>query len=177
MAVGDAVVQGLAVLLTCITPTRKRGIAHAVAYLLLCAPGGGGRAGHGGGHATLTLSPADQRKEGTAFDLPIAVAIIIATRQIRAVDASNILLLGELALDGRLVPVRGALPLVLSAHEHGIREVILPADNAHEVQAVQGMLVYPAHTLYEAVMHLTGAAPLLAARRGRGARPRDKKTA
>lgn len=51
---------------------------------------------------------------------------------------------------------------MLSAHEHGIREVILPADNAHEVQAVQGMLVYPAHTLYEAVMHLTGAAPLLA---------------
>ena len=114
------------------------------------------------GHVTVNLSPADLRKEGTAFDLPIAVAIIIATRQIRAVDASNILLLGELALDGRLVPVRGALPLVLSAHEHGIREVILPADNAHEVQAVQGMLVYPAHTLYEAVMHLTGAAPLLA---------------
>ena len=114
------------------------------------------------GHVTVNLSPADLRKEGTAFDLPIAVAIIIATRQIRAVDASNILLLGELALDGRLVPVRGALPLVLSAHEHGIREVILPAENAHEVQAVQGMLVYPAHTLYEAVMHLTGAAPLLA---------------
>lgn len=114
------------------------------------------------GHVTVNLSPADLRKEGTAFDLPIAVAIIIATRQIRAVDASNILLLGELALDGRLVPVRGALPLVLSVHEHGIREVILPADNAHEVQTVQGMLVYPAHTLYEAVMHLTGAAPLLA---------------
>ncbi len=114
------------------------------------------------GHVTVNLSPADLRKEGTAFDLPIAVAIIMATRQIRAIDASGILLLGELALDGRLVPVRGALPLVLSAHEHGIREVILPADNAHEVQAVQGMLVYPAHTLYEAVMHLSGAAPLLA---------------
>lgn len=56
---------------------------------------------------TVNLSPADLRKEGTAFDLPIAVAIIIATRQIRAVDASNILLLGELALDGRLVPFAG----------------------------------------------------------------------
>lgn len=59
------------------------------------------------GHVTVNLSPADLRKEGTAFDLPIAVAIIIATRQIRAVDASNILLLGELALDGRLVPFAG----------------------------------------------------------------------
>lgn len=114
------------------------------------------------GRVTVNLSPADVRKEGTAFDLPIAVAMIIATRQIRAMDASQILMLGELALDGRLVPVRGALPLVLSAHEHGIRQVILPAENAPEVQAVQGMLVYPAHTLYEAVMHLSGAAPLLA---------------
>lgn len=114
------------------------------------------------GRVTVNLSPADVRKEGTAFDLPIAVAMIMATRQIRAMDASQILMLGELALDGRLVPVRGALPLVLSAHEHGIRQVILPAENAPEVQAVQGMLVYPAHTLYEAVMHLSGAAPLLA---------------
>ena len=114
------------------------------------------------GHVTVNLSPADVRKEGAAFDLPIAVAIIIAARQIRPVDTEHILLMGELALDGRLVPVRGALSLVISALEHGIHEVILPADNAPEVQAVQGMRVYPAHTLYEAVMHLTGAAPLLA---------------
>ena len=114
------------------------------------------------GHVTVNLSPADVRKEGAAFDLPIAVSIAIATRQIKPIDASNILLMGELALDGRLVPVRGALSLVISAHEHGIREVVLPAENAPEVQAVQGMRVYPAHTLYEAIMHLTGAAPLLA---------------
>ena len=112
------------------------------------------------GRVTVSLSPADVRKEGAAFDLSIAVALILATRQIKPVDAEHILMLGELALDGRLVPVRGALSLVISAHEHGIREVILPADNAPEVQAVQGMRVYPAHTLYEAVMHLTGAAPL-----------------
>ena len=114
------------------------------------------------GHVTVNLSPADVRKEGAAFDLPIAVSLIIATRQIRDVDVSHVLLMGELALDGRLVPVRGALSLVISAHEHGLREVILPAENAPEVQVVQGMRVYPAHTLYEAVMHLTGAAPLLA---------------
>lgn len=114
------------------------------------------------GHVTVNLSPADVRKEGAAFDLPIAAAILIATRQIKQVDASRILMLGELALDGSLVPVRGALSLVISAHEHGITEVILPAQNAPEVQAVQGMMVYPAHTLYEAVRHLTGDAPLLA---------------
>ena len=114
------------------------------------------------GRVTVSLSPADVRKEGAAFDLSIAVALVMATRQIKPVDAEKVLLLGELALDGRLVPVRGTLSLVISAHEHGIREVVLPAENAPEVQAVQGMRVYPAHTLYEAVMHLTGAAPLLA---------------
>ncbi|MBQ9196866.1 MAG: YifB family Mg chelatase-like AAA ATPase [Clostridia bacterium] len=114
------------------------------------------------GHITVSLSPADVRKEGAAFDLSIAVALVIATRQVKPIDCENILLMGELALDGRLVPVRGALSMVLSAHEHGIRDVIMPAENAPEVQAVQGMRVYPAHTLYEAVMHLTGAAPLLA---------------
>ncbi len=114
------------------------------------------------GRVTVNLSPADVRKEGAAFDLPIAVAIVIATRQIRPIEGDKILLLGELALDGRLVPVRGVLSLVISAHEHGIREVVLPAENAPEVQAVQGMRVYPAHTLYEAIMHLSGAAPLLA---------------
>lgn len=114
------------------------------------------------GHVTVNLSPADLKKEGAAFDLPIAVAIAIATRQVRPVDTSHILLMGELALDGRLVPVRGALSMVIAAHEHGLREVVLPAENAAEVQAVQGMQVYPAHTLYEAIMHLTGSAPLLA---------------
>lgn len=114
------------------------------------------------GHVTVNLSPADLKKEGAAFDLPIAVAIAIATRQVKPLDTSGILLMGELALDGRLVPVRGALSMVIAAHEHGMREVILPWENAAEVQAVQGMLVYPAHTLYEAIMHLTGAAPLLA---------------
>ena len=114
------------------------------------------------GRVTVSLSPADVRKEGAAFDLSIAMALIIATRQVRPLDIEKVLLLGELSLDGRLAPVRGALSLVISAHEHGIREVILPAENAPEVQAVQGMRVYPAHTLYEAAMHLTGAAPLLA---------------
>lgn len=114
------------------------------------------------GRVTVNLSPADLRKEGAAFDLPIAIAIIMATKQMKPQDMGGILLLGELALDGQLVPVRGALSLVISAHEHGIRDVILPAQNAPEVQAVQGMRVYGAHTLYEVVAHLNGTAPMLA---------------
>ena len=114
------------------------------------------------GKTTVNLSPADLRKEGTAFDLPIAVAIIAASRQIRLPELDHILLMGELALDGRLLPVQGALSLTIAAREQGIRELLLPLDNAREVEAVEGMQVYPARSLYEALQHLSGQAPILA---------------
>ena len=114
------------------------------------------------GRCTVNLSPADLRKEGTAFDLPIAVSIIAASRQIRLPDLDHILLLGELALDGRLLPVQGALSLVIAARERGIGQVLLPVDNAREVEAVQGMEVFPARSLYEALQHLSGQAPIAA---------------
>ena len=72
------------------------------------------------------------------------------------------LILGELALDGSLVPVQGVLPLVISAKERGIQKVLLPYMNAPEVEAVMGMQVYPAKNLYEAMQHLSGKAPILA---------------
>ena len=114
------------------------------------------------GHTTLNLSPADLRKEGTAFDLPIAVAILIASRQIRAFEAEDVLMIGELALDGRLSPVQGALSMVIAARERGIKQVILSHQNANEVLAVEGMEVYPAQSLYEVAQHLSGQAPLMA---------------
>lgn len=114
------------------------------------------------GHITVSLSPADLRKEGASFDLPIAIALILAGRQIKARGLDEILLLGELALDGRLIPVRGVLSMVIAAREHGINQVILPEANAREVQEVQGMCVYPARSLHEAALHLSGQAPLLA---------------
>ncbi|MHC1786270.1 MAG: YifB family Mg chelatase-like AAA ATPase [Christensenellales bacterium] len=114
------------------------------------------------GHTTVNLSPADLRKEGTAFDLPIAVAILIASRQLRAPRAEEALLIGELALDGRLSAVHGALSMVIAAREHGIKQVVLPHQNAREVEAVEGMIVYPAGSLYEVAQHLSGQAPLLA---------------
>ncbi len=107
---------------------------------------------------TVNLSPADLRKEGTAFDLPIAVAVIAASRQARAQDLERTVLLGELSLDGRLAPVHGALSLVIAARERGYEKVIIPHQNAREVEAVEGMEVYPARSLYEAVQHLSGNA-------------------
>lgn len=107
---------------------------------------------------TVNLSPADLRKEGTAFDLPIAVAIIAASRQARVINLEDTVLLGELALDGRMAPVHGALSLVIAARERGYSKVVLPLQNAREVEAVEGMQVFPARSLYEVVQHLAGNA-------------------
>lgn len=105
---------------------------------------------------TVNLAPADTKKEGPAFDLPIAVSVLMASHQLDGMDLAQTLLMGELSLDGSLQPVRGALPMVISASEQGIEEVILPAGNAQEVACIQGIRVYPAHSLREVVLHLKG---------------------
>jgi magnesium chelatase family protein len=112
------------------------------------------------GHTTLNLSPADLRKEGAAFDLAIALAIILASRQLVASSVEDALLIGELGLDGRLVAVQGALAMVMAAHAAGIRQVILPLGNAREVEAVSGMAVYPAGSLLAVAQHLSGQMPI-----------------
>ncbi|MBE5776480.1 MAG: ATP-binding protein [Clostridiales bacterium] len=114
------------------------------------------------GKVTINLSPADVRKEGAAFDLSIAVSLIAASRQAGMPELHRTLLVGELSLDGSLVPVRGALSMVISAREQGIDSVILPRGNAAEVASVEGMLVYPCENLVQAVEHLSGKMPLLA---------------
>lgn len=114
------------------------------------------------GKTVVNLSPADLKKEGTAFDLPIAIAIIVASRQLQARSLEDTVLIGELSLDGRLQPVSGALSIVISAHEQGVRKVILPKANAHEVEVVSGMEVYPAGSLHEVTQHLSGQMPILA---------------
>lgn len=105
---------------------------------------------------TVNLAPADTKKEGPAFDLPIAVSVLMASHQLDGMDLTQTLLMGELSLDGSLQPVRGALPMVISASEQGIEEIILPAGNAQEVACIQGIRVYPAHSLREVVLHLKG---------------------
>ncbi|GAB7388125.1 YifB family Mg chelatase-like AAA ATPase [Bacillaceae bacterium] len=104
---------------------------------------------------TVNLAPADERKEGSAFDLPIAVGILLADRQIEAKVDSSFLLLGELALDGTVRPVKGVLPMVLQAKREGIRHVILPVENAEEGRLVDIDIVAVSH-LREAVAFLKG---------------------
>ena len=106
---------------------------------------------------TVNLAPADMKKEGPAFDLPVAIAVLMASSQLENRDLSGTLLLGELSLDGTLQPVRGALPMVISASEQGVEEVILPAGNAEEVACIQGIRVYPANNLKEVAAHISGS--------------------
>lgn len=109
---------------------------------------------------TVNLAPADTKKAGPAFDLPIAVSVLMASKQVESMDLTRKLLLGELSLDGSLQPVRGALPMVISASEQGIEDVILPEANAEEVACIQGIRVYPAKNLAQVIKHLNGRNPL-----------------
>lgn len=105
---------------------------------------------------TVNLAPADTKKEGPAFDLPIAISILMASAQLPAADLSRTLMLGELSLDGSLQPVRGALPMVISAAKAGVCDVILPEGNAAEVACIEGIRVYPARSLRQAAAHVSG---------------------
>ena len=112
------------------------------------------------GRVTINLAPADIKKEGAAFDLPIALSLLAATGQI-ACDFSDTMCFGELSLDGTLCPVRGVLPMVLSAREMGIQNILLPEKNAWEVATVEGVRVYPARSLYQAAGHMSGREKIL----------------
>ncbi|MDK2808555.1 MAG: magnesium chelatase family protein, partial [Clostridiales bacterium] len=107
-------------------------------------------------HITINLSPADMRKEGTAFDLSIAIAILAALGVIPSVDLDNTLFLGELSLDAKLCPVTGVLPIVNKAKEEGFLRCFVPAANAKEGAVVEGIDVFGAETLAEIVAYLQG---------------------
>lgn len=109
------------------------------------------------GKVTVNLAPADVKKEGTSFELAIAVALLSAAKPEVYSELERTMLLGELSLDGRLMPVRGALGMVITAADNGIGDVILPRANARECECVSHVAVYPADTLAEVCAHLTGA--------------------
>jgi magnesium chelatase family protein len=98
---------------------------------------------------TINLAPADLKKEGSGFDLPIAVGILGAYGALHSRDLTDFLLVGELGLDGTLRAVPGVLPMAVMAREKGIRNVVLPAQNAREAAVVDGVNVYPVQTLKE----------------------------
>ncbi len=102
---------------------------------------------------TINLAPADVKKEGAAFDLPMALGILGANGDLGVESVEGVLSVGELSLDGRVRPVRGALSIVLKAREVGIQHVLLPEENAPEAAVVSGINVYP-------VADLRGAAEL-----------------
>jgi len=101
---------------------------------------------------TLNLAPANLKKEGPLYDLPITIALLSASGQIENID--HHLFIGELSLDGRLRPIPGVLPMVMSAAAKGIKKVFLPAGNACEAAVVSGIEVYGANNLVEIVDHL-----------------------
>jgi magnesium chelatase family protein len=102
---------------------------------------------------TVNLAPADVRKEGASFDLPIALGILGANGDLGNLgNLSHVLSVGELSLDGRVRPVRGALSIALTARNNGIKYVLLPEENATEAGVVQGIDVFPVRDLREAAL-------------------------
>lgn len=111
---------------------------------------------HPFGHTTVNLAPADLKKEGAAFDLPIALGMIAAIEKLKSESLLAKMILGELALDGTVRPCRGALPLTLLARKLGMSAVLLPAANAAEAGVVEGIDVIGIKNLSEAVAFLNG---------------------
>lgn len=105
---------------------------------------------------TVNLAPANTKKEGTAFDLPLAIGILISTQQIKEESINDIVFLGELSLDGIIRPVHGILPMAISAKKNGINSIVVPYENAHEAAIVGGINVYPVKTLRDVVQFLNG---------------------
>lgn len=107
-------------------------------------------------HLVVNMSPADVKKEGAAYDLPIAVSLLAANERIPAGAMDGYLLMGELSLDGSLLPIRGVLPMAIAARSAGLKGMILPAANATEAAVVNNLEILGANSLTEVIDHLRG---------------------
>ncbi|MBR3803431.1 MAG: YifB family Mg chelatase-like AAA ATPase [Clostridia bacterium] len=116
------------------------------------------------GRITVNLAPADKRKEGPLYDLPIFVALLKASGQFPfRVDGKAFI--GELSLNGNIRRVNGALPMVIEARQRGIEEIFVPALNAAESCVVEGIKVYPVNNVFELLAHFRGTDPIAPARK------------
>lgn len=106
---------------------------------------------------TINLAPADVKKEGSGFDLPIAVGILGATGQILRDNFDDIVIVGELALDGQIRPIHGVLPMAIHASQNGGKKLIVPAENAREAAMAQGVDVFPVASLTQTIGFLEGS--------------------
>src|ERR1044071_6487685 len=112
---------------------------------------------------TVNLAPADVKKEGSSFDLPIAIGILGANGDLKCEELNDTLIVGELSPDGRVRPVKGALPIAVSARSHGVKRLLLPQENAEEAAVVKGLEVYPVPSLrkvVEIINQITPVSPL-----------------
>ena len=109
---------------------------------------------------TINMAPADIRKEGSSYDLPIAIAILAASEQVSTELLDKYVIMGELSLDGSLNPIRGVLPIAIRAMEDGFKGLILPMENAKEAAVVEDIEVYGVKNIMEVISFLNGASSL-----------------
>ena len=109
-----------------------------------------------GKRIVINLAPADIRKEGSAYDLPIALCILSASEQMECKVFDEYMIMGELSLDGHLMPIKGALPIAIQAKKEGFKGIILPRENAMEAAVVEGLDVYGMDTIKEVVDFFEG---------------------
>ncbi len=114
------------------------------------------------GRITVNLAPADKKKEGAVYDLPILVSILMASKQLEA-NVADCAFLGEVSLDGQVRGVNGILAMVITAKQNGIKNIFIPHDNANEGAAVEGINVYGIKNTKQLIDHLTGFTALSAA--------------
>ena len=113
-----------------------------------------------GKRMVINLAPADVKKEGAYLDLPIALGILVSSGQLSVSGMADAAFFGELSLDGRLRPIKGALPLAITAYQNGIRRLFLPEENAREAAVVSGIEVFGISSLGQLLEHLLGLASL-----------------
>ena len=109
---------------------------------------------------TINMAPADLRKEGSAYDLTLAIGILTASNQIKAENLEDYIIMGELSLDGSLQPFKGALPIAIKAKEDGFKGFILPIQNAKEAAIVDGIEVFGVEHIMQVIKHFDKGEPL-----------------
>ena len=107
------------------------------------------------------MAPADIRKEGASYDLPLAIGILALTETVKADLLDQYLIIGELSLDGSLQPIRGALPIAITARKQGFKGLILPQQNAREAAVVNNLDVYGAQNITEVIGFFNGETTLV----------------
>lgn len=104
----------------------------------------------------INMSPADIRKEGSAYDLPLAIGILAASEMVKSDKLSDYIMMGELSLDGNILPIKGALPIAIMAKEYGYKGFILPSENAKEAAVVEGLEVYGVDNIRQVTGFING---------------------